>query len=62
MQSVLECSAAFLSLTPNYMCAPFKKMLTFLQEEVPDVVETLLGCWSSPAGENGDHMQKFCPP
>ena len=62
MQSVLECSAAFLSLTPSYMCALFRKIMTVLEEEVPDTVETLSGCWSSPAKENGGRMQKFFPP
>ena len=33
--------------------------MTFLEEEVPDTAETLSGCWSLLAGENGGHMQIF---
>ena len=62
MQGVPEYSAAFLSLTPSYMCALFRKIMTFLEEEVPDTAETLPGCWSSPARENRGRMQKFYPP
>ena len=38
MQGVPEYSAAFLSLMPSYMCALFRKIMTFL-EEVPNTVE-----------------------
>ena len=62
MQGVPYYSDAFLSLMPSYMCALFRKIMAFLEEEVPDTAETLPGFWSSPAGENGGRMQKFCPP
>ena len=62
MQGVSEYSVAFLSLTPSYMCALFRKIMAFFEEDVPDTAETLLGCWSSPVEENGGHIQKFFPP
>ena len=62
MQGVPEYNVAFLSLKPTYMCALFTKIMTFLEEEVLDIAETLPGFWSSPAGENGGRMQKFFPP
>ena len=62
MHGVMEYSVAFLSLTPNYMCALFRKIMTFLEKEVVDTAEILLGFWSSPVEENGGHMKNFFPP
>ena len=61
MQSVLECSVFLLILTPSYVCVLFRKILMFLEEEVPDAAETLSRCSYSPFKENGGHMQKFFP-